>query len=649
VTDLQTTVEVNLRERHLRDLSDEEFVAEYGASRFTCGVLANRARYITEHICTDLLYRAFSPIISWNQDFAGAILGPPELGYPLAAVNKGNPGFLGTLSTGVKGMAMEFGIERMGPGDLVICNDPFRVGNHVNDMCFMRPVFRDGRLVTFLVIRAHQLDIGGTVPGGFGLMKMNVYETGLVMAPQLMFKADEPVRETIKMMLDNTRFGEMILPDFFTIRSCLALGEQLVQETLDHYGVDAWTGAIRYNLDASAESMRRAIATLPDGEYEGEDVIDSDGVDADEEYRVHVKLIKRGDQLEVDLSGSSRQSRTALNATSLDAQTGVGIALKLLLDPTSPFTSGLYRDIDIAIPQGTVASARPEAGVMFFWEPETSLINALGRALAEPLGARAVAGSYGSTNLHTGQGVTSDGTPWFTAAELEAAYGAWGATDAGDADSHSSIFYLNMKITPTEEIEQRVPVLLMAREYLPDTGGPGTHRGGAGFRKDSLFLADGDHYLVPLHYRRPSGYGVHGGKEGRVGGAWFFENDQVEKPVADYRVPDVDDYAGAAVVSGVVDEQGRLDDDGDFAFFGRRAIWSEPAGSLLRWVTNGGGGWGDPFERDVDAVVRDVRDGYVSIAGAERDYGVAITGDPHNDPEALTVDLEATRRLREAR
>jgi N-methylhydantoinase B len=634
------------RERELRDLSEAEFVAEYGADRFTCGVLANRQRYIADHICTDLLVRAFSPIISINQDFVGGVLGPPEQGFPLTAVNKGNATFLGTLSTGVQSAVREFGMENLGPGDLLICNDPYRVGNHVNDMCFVRPVFHQGEVVSFVVIRAHQLDMGGTVPGGFGLMKMNVYETGLVMGPQLMFKAEEPVKPTMRMLLDNTRFGETILPDFFTIRSCLALGDRLIQASIERYGLEAWKGSIRYNIDSSAESMRRAIASLPDGDYEGEDVMDSDGVDAEEQYRVHVKLIKRGDRLEIDLSGSSRQARTSLNATMLDCQNGAALGLKLVLDPLTPFTSAMYRHIDVAFPEGSILSARPEAAVMFYWEPIDALINAICAALEEPLGSRAVGGAYGSTNLHTGAGLTADGDEWFTAAELEASHGAWGATDAGDGDSHSSIFTLNMRVVPAEDVEQRVPALVMAKEYLPDTGGPGIHRGGAGYRKDSLFLADGDHYLVPLHFLTASGNGAYGGADGRVGGAWFFENDDADRPLAQYRVPGEDEFDGSAVVSGVVDSEGRLDSEGDFAFFGRRPIWSENRGSTLRWVTNGAGGWGNPFEREIEAVVRDVRDGYVSLAGAERDYGVVITGDPHHDPEGLQVDQEATEKIR---
>jgi N-methylhydantoinase B len=646
MTDVISAVDVDLR-----DLREDEFVARYGAGRFTCGVLASRGRYVAEHISTDLLHRAFSPIITFSQDFTSAIVGPPEQDFPLAAVNKGNVIFLGSLSTGVRATVQEYGMERLVPGDLLICNDPFRVGNHVNDLCFIRPVFHAGEPVSFVVIRAHQLDMGGTVPGGFSLMKANVFENGLVLGPQLLFHRDEPVKEVMRTILDNTRFGETLLPDFHTIRSCCELGEQLIQETIERYGVEAYKGAIRYNTDACAASMRRAIASLPDGDYEGTDAVDSDGVDTDEEYRVHVLLRKRGARLEVDLSGSSRQSRTSLNGTALDAQTAVALAVKLVLDPWTPFTSGIYRDIDVVVPPGSVISARPDAAVMFYFEVQSVLINAILRALEEPLGSRAIGGAYGSTNLHTGQGLNPDGTPWFSAAELEAQYGAWGATDAGDGNNHSGLATLNMIMPSIEEIEPRVPAMILHREYLADTSGPGTHRGGSGLMKQSLFLSAGDHYLVPLHYRTPSGSGVHGGGDGRAGGAWFFEDQESDDrtPIGDFHVPEPDEFAGATPVAGVVDpDTGRLDPTGEFAFFGRKQVWSERRGAVLRWITNGGGGWGSPFARDPEAVLRDVRDEYVSVEGARRDYGVVILGDPISDPEGLAIDLEATAALRRA-
>lgn len=636
-------------ELDLRALSEHAFAVRYGADRFTCEVLANRARYVAEHICTALLHRAFSPIITFSQDFVGAVIGAPGQGYPLVAVNKGNVIFLGSLSTGVRTTVVEFGLERLEPGDVLICNDPFRVGNHVNDMCFIRPVFHGNVIVGFVVIRAHQLDMGGTVPGGFSLLKANIYENGLVMSPQRIFHRDEPVKETMRTIIDNTRFGDTLLPDFHTIRACCALGERLLTESIDRYGIGAWTGAMRYNIDAAAAAMRTAITSLPDGCWTGEDWIDSDGKNADTAYRLHVTVTKRGARLEVDLSGCSRQAQTALNATALDAQTAVALALKLVIDPHTPFTSGLYRDIDVVIPPGSITSAAPDAAVMFYFEVQSALVNAMLRALAAPLGPRAIGGAYGSTNLHTGEGRNADGTPWFSAAELEAQYGAWGATDAGDGNNHCGLAMLNMIMPSVEEIEPRVPALIMDREYVPDTGGPGEHRGGAGLVKQSVFLSPGNHHLVPLHFRTASGSGVCGGGDGSAGGAWWIVPVNERCTVNLPSVPAADDFRRATPVAGVVDPQSAcLASHGEFAFFGREAVWQMDRGAVLRWRTNGGGGWGDPYARDPEAVLDDVRNEYLSVSGARRDYGVCILGDPQEHPEGLTIDPTETDRLRRA-
>ncbi|MGE0861678.1 MAG: hydantoinase B/oxoprolinase family protein [Gammaproteobacteria bacterium] len=634
----------------LRALSEQEFIQRYAASRFTCEVLANRARYVAEHICTALLHRAFSPIITFSQDFVGALIGAPEQGYPLTAVNKGNVIFLGSLATGVRDIVREFGLERIEPGDLLICNDPFRVGNHVNDMCFIRPVFHARAVVGFVVIRAHQLDMGGIVPGGFGLRKFNVYENGLVMSPQRLFHRDQPVKEAMRTIVDNTRFGDLLLPDFHTIHACCALGERLVAESVERYGPEAWAGAMRYTVDAAAAAMRAAIAKLPDGEWSGADFVDSNGVD-DVAHRLEVTLRKRGARLEVDLGGSSPQARTALNATALDAQTAVALAVKLALDPHTPFTSGLYRDIDVVVPAGSIVGAAPPAAVMFYFEVQSALVNAVLRALAAPLGPRALAGAYGSTNLHTGEGENADGTRWFSAAELEAQYGAWGATDAGDGNNHCGLAMLNMIMPSVEEIEPRVPALISAREYRPDTAGAGRHRGGAGLVKQSVFLSPGEHHLVPLHFRTASGHGVCGGADGALGGGWWLDlaQDVGERALDGARLPALDEYRGATPIAGYVDPRTAAPAvDGEFAFFGREAVWRRERGAVLRWHTNGGGGWGDPYTRDVEAVLRDVRDEYVSIVGARRDYGVCVLGDPASDPEGLTIDHAATARLRAA-
>ncbi|WP_370182232.1 hydantoinase B/oxoprolinase family protein [Rhodococcus wratislaviensis] len=633
----------------LRDLTDAQFRELYDCDRFTATVLSNRLSYSVQHVVTGLLHRAFSPIIALSYDFAACICAPPEQDYTMSAVTSGLSVFLGTMSDGVRVAVEEYGPERLVPGDLLICNDVYRMGNHPNDVCFIRPVFHDEKIAGFMVLRAHQLDIGGDVPGGFSGTKRNVYENGLVISPRLLYHAGEPVRETFSMIFDNVRMPELLLPDFKTIQGCCTLGEQLIHETIERYGIEAYLGSLRYACDASAESMRHAIASIPDGDYEGAGSVDADGVDADEEYVIKVALRKRGTKVEVDFSGSSRQARTSINAGALDAKSAIGVGLKMLLAPGSDFTSGTFRDIDLVIPPGTITSALPPDGAIFcYWEIEAVIFTVLLRALEPVLGANAIGGDFGSTNVHNANGVGPDGTPWFCSAMAGGENGPWGASQVGDGDSCSCNYLLNIMSPSTESLEVDFPLRIMRREYIPDTAGAGLNRGGAAIARDIQYTQAAQHQTMPLRFRRPSGIGVHGGHDGALGGVWIFGQDGAPTSGTGILV-DSDDsvYTDSVAVAGTLNPQTQVPDvDGSYFYFGQTPIWTTKPGATWRYLTNGGGGWGDPLERDPERVKLDVRDGYVTIAGAERDFGVVITGDPHFDPEGLHVDVEATRQRR---
>jgi N-methylhydantoinase B len=635
----------------VRDLSDEEFESRYACDRFTATVLGSRFRYVVQHMCTGLLNNAFSVILRDWYDFAATIAGPPEHGYSMPAMSNSLVLFVGTMTDAVRSAVVEFGPENLHEGDILMVNDPYRIGTHVNDVCFIRPIFRDGKIVAFVNLQAHMLDMGGVVPGGFAGTKTDVFVNGLVISPQLIYRGDVAVKSAYSLIFDNARFGGLLLPDIKTICENLRLGERQLGETIDRYGLDAVHGAMRYACDISAETMRQAIAdSLPDGVYEAEDKLDADGIADDEEYVLRVKITKKGHRVEVDLSGSSRQARTSINAGWLDTKTGIGVAFKFLFDPISPFTSAAYRDIDIVLPEASIANAYPPEGAIFlYWESSLTLLNATFRALGQALGERAIGGDFGSLSIHNANGVLEDGTPWLSVAQTGGEHGPWGATAAGDADSYQ-VFYLANNIDPaTEAIEADIPAVLLRKEYGPDTGGAGYNRGGAAVLKDTMFVREAQHFAMPLHLKRPSGTGVNGGEYGKVGATWVIEPDKFDVR-EQQRLPSTgaDLLREAIPIGGVLDPETHLPDpDGEFFYFARVPIWNTKAGTIFRYLTNGGGGFGKALEREPERVKTDVRDGYVTIEGAARDYGVIIVGDPENDPEGLQVDLEATAKRRE--
>ncbi|HTX07846.1 MAG TPA: hydantoinase B/oxoprolinase family protein [Solirubrobacteraceae bacterium] len=635
----------------LRELSDDEFAARYGCDRFTASVLSSRYRYIIKHMCAHLMTNAFSPVLREWYDFAATISGARDLDYPMAAVSDSLMLFSGTMSEAVRNTAEEFGPDELDPGDVLMCNDPVRTGTHPNDVLFSRPVFHDGLLIGYVSIQAHMLDMGGTVPGGFSPNKQTIYENGLVIPPMLFCHRDQPVRPAFSLILDNARFGEIMLPDFLSILADLRLGERLLLDAVDRYGLDAHRGSLRYVTDVSAEAMRAAIAAVPDGVYEGEDMIDCDGIDDSEQYVFRAAVKVAGDRVEVDFSGTSRQARTCINSGWLDTRMAVAVALKFLLDPITPFSSGVYRHIDIVLPPATIACAMPPDGaIMLNFEASEAVLNAIFRALARALGPRAVAGDLGSGMAHACNGLRGDGSVWATVGSCGGENGPWGATSTADGENSLTLYLSNCIAPSVEQTESDVPVLVTRREYAIDTAGPGTHRGGAATQRDTVWLTDGDHYPNVMHVRRPSGFGVNGGGDGTGGAVWLWpaSGTDGEPPPAGFTETDPETYAVAEPVAGIVDPDTHvLDPDGTYFHCGRRPVWRISPGSVFRYQTNAGGGWGDPFRRPAERVLRDVRDEYVSVGAARDLYGVVIVGDPVGDPEGLRIDQAATDALRD--
>lgn len=639
-----------LDEIPLRDLTEEQFLVRYRTDRFTASILASRMRYVVKHMSTVVLTTSFSMILRDWYDFAVTISGPRELNYPMSTGSDSLSIFMFTMPEGIRNTIEEYGPENIRPGDVIIANDPYRIGLHVNDVSFIRPVFYRGKVISFVTIRAHQLDMGGVVPGGFSGTKQNVYETGLVIPPTLLYREDKPVRSAFNFIFDNARYGDLLLPDMKSLYQSLLLGERLLLESIDRYGIDAYLGAVRYCTDISADAMRDAIRTkIPDGVYVGEDMLDADGVDDSREYRVRVSLTKVGDKLEFDFSGTSPQARASINCGPLDVKAAVGVALKMLIEQKTPLSSGCFRDIDIVIPPGTFCSATPPHGPIFmYWEPSFAILTAIYCALADALGEDAIGPDFGSMMVHNGSGRRKDGTPWISVATCGGEHGPWSATKAGDGDSYTVNHTGNNLDPAVEAIESEIPGVIMRKDYVTDSGGPGAFRGGAAVLRDTYWLSDGDHRQTSLHAKSASGIGVHGGRSGTAQACWMFLPDAYDVRVAGAPLPqDGDIYRNAVPVAGMLDpETKQLDPDGHYFYFAAQPVLHAPVGTTLRFRTGGGGGWGDPLDRDPEMVKRDVRDEYVSIAGAYRDYGVVITGDPQRHPEHLVIDRAATEKRR---
>ena len=455
-------------------------------------------------------------------------------------------------------------------------------------------------------------------------MSQSLWEDGLVLTPMLLYSEGQPVRSTFSLIAANTRWPDVIMADLQVIRSSLDLGEQLLMESIERYGIDAYLGAIRYACDVGSETMQRALGVLPDGTYDGELVLADDVQNHGQSNIVRVRVFKHGDRFEFDFSGTSIQSASSLNSSWLDAKTGVTIALKLLFDRTSVPNSGSLRNFDFLLPPGSILNATPPAATMYYCSIVDAVMKATIDALNPAIGVDAIAfdtpmGGGG----HRASGRTADGTPWeVTTAEGNIANFPKGATRNGDADSFGLLAWMNMPALSTEVIELANPLVILEAEAVPDSSGAGYHRGGAGMATTIQYMHGGTHHdsIARSDSHAP---GARGGSAGRPTQVRVFEARGEESQLGTLPAQSATWHD--------------LPSDG---------VMACGPGVAFRRVMAAGGGWGDPLDREPERVVRDVRDGYVTIDCAASNYGVVVIGDPHRDPEHLAVDEDATAELR---
>jgi N-methylhydantoinase B len=411
VRDEVALIDQNVAPTSLRNLPPTDFEDRYGCDRFTAGVLVNKFDFIIKHMVTQVLRTAFSPIVRNSADLAATLNGPPDSGFGVVAVSNTLPLFVGSMSDGVRIALEEYGLASLKHGDVIMVNDYYRVGTHLNDMLFVRPLFSGAELIGAVAIRAHQVDMGGVRPGGFDPTKADVYEDGLVVPPMLLFDSGRPVRSSFALLMANTRFS-IIAPDIHSIRAALELGAKLVDESIARYGLDPYFGAARYACDASAEAMRIALVGVPDGVYDSEEFVDTDTM-SDAGIVIRLRLIKCGARAEFDFSGSSVASQCAMNASWADSKSAVVMALKCLIDRRTRYTSGSLRDIDIVLPAGSVMNPLPPHSCMYYQEIVQPMIYAVWKALNPVLGPAGIGGEAPVfTFMPTGRG--ADGRAWST-------------------------------------------------------------------------------------------------------------------------------------------------------------------------------------------------------------------------------------------
>lgn len=551
----------------------------------------------------NLMRTAYNPIIYEVLDFSVGLFN--ENG-DMVSQAAGLPIFLGNLTPSVKQIMEDVGTENMEPGDIYLINDTYSVGTHLNDVVACGPIFDDdGTLLGFAASRAHWLDIGAVSPGGWTTDTTEIYQEGIRMRSITLYKGGKPVRDTFQLLYDNVRYADSVLGDLRAQVAASHTGARRYRDLVQRYGRDTVRAAVAEMFRQAEAESRRLIAAIPDGTYYAEAFMDDDGVGT-RNPKVAVTVRIEGDHMTIDLTGSSPQVKGPINCGYAAALSGARIAFKAVTNPFSPVNEGTFANLDLVVPDDCMFNAKRPAPSAVYGLILMTLCDTIFKALSEAIPDRIPAAHYCDVSAHFLFGTDPrNGRPYL---HVEASGGGWGAASFRDGESTLiAIADGDTRNVPVEILENRFPLRVQRYALREDSGGPGRFRGGLGHYRDYLIL-DHDAALTTTQERsQMPAWGLFGGKSGAP-------NRVVINPGSPDEVV-IQKCTGHPV----------------------------PAGSIVSVQTGGGGGYGDPLERDPEAVRLDVARGYVTLEAAERDYGVVI------DPETLAVDEEATRARRAAR
>jgi N-methylhydantoinase B len=549
----------------------------------------------------NLMRTAYNTIIYEVLDFSVGLF---DRNGDIISQAAGLPIFLGNLGEAIKVVSRDVGLENYEPGDAYMINDTYTSGTHLNDMTVISPVFvKDGEeLIGFAASRAHWLDVGGRDPGGWLTDTTEIYQEGLRLRSVQLYEAGKPNRSIFQILRDNVRYADSVLGDLRAQIAAGRTGEQRFQAIVERYGLETVQACITQMHNEGEQTSRRAVAKMKDGVYTAEAFMDDDGVAVDQP-KVQVTVTIAGDEMTIDLTGSEPQCTGPINCGLAATISGVRVAFKCVTSPLTPVTEGDFRPLKIIVPDDSMFNAKLPAPSAVYGIILMTLCDTIFKALAEAIPDQVPAAHYCDVCAVFIYGVDPrTGRPYM---QVEPEGGGWGAFANRDGENVLiAIADGDTRNVPVEVLESRFPLRVERYEVRQDSGGPGKFRGGLGHYRDYLIL-DHDAFLTTVQERtKCPPWGLAGGKEAAV---------------------------NALIVNPDTPEAESI-----------KKVNAKPvkAGSRISVRTGGGGGHGNPFERDPELVRLDVVRGYVSQEAARQEYGVVLQLD------TLAIDVEETQRLR---
>ena len=562
-------------------------------------IIRNGVIAVTEEMKTNLMRTAYNHIIYEALDFTTGLFNARG---ETVSIGLGLPMFIRGMAETLKAKIAHFGIEGIEPGDILVTNDGYITGSHLNHVTLSLPIFHEGKLVAFACCMAHWLTIGGSIGG----MTTDIYSEGLQIPILKLQRAGELNQDLVDIIKMNVHLPDQAMGDLRAQLTAVNTGGRRFTELLDRYGQEEVLLAIDAIMDKSEKAARERTLSIPDGTYEAESFMDDDGIDIGKHIPIRVKIIIAGDKMTVDLSNVSAQVRGFYNSGPTTGYGASQVAYKCLTSPTDyPINDGSFRSLEVINPPGRVVSAVRPAPMRSWMTIPMTVVDTIFKALAPAIPDRVIAGHFADLGNATLFGfVPDEGRMIITSTGPIG--GGWGAklTEDGvsatvcinDGDTHNS---------PVELMETKYPIVYEKFGLVEDSGGAGRYRGGLGSESEVRLRKDLNlSTRIERMHCRP--WGLEGGKDGY--------GNRVELNMVGVKNPEM---ANAKVFTAQL-----------------------KAGDIFVVRGGGGGGFGPPWERPPEKVREDVRQGYVTLDSAKSNYGVVL------DPDTLEIDHNSSETLR---
>lgn len=534
---------------------------------------------VAEQMAATIWRTSYSTVIREMLDYSTALFDPAGR---IMAQSCRIPIHLNSMSRALRTTLDErFPLETWAPGDIVLLNDPYRGGQHLPDLMTFLPVYAGDHLLAICGTLGHHLDIGGMRPGSYAGEATEIFQEGLRLPPVKLAEGGRMSRTVLDILEANIRQPDKTLGDLRAQTAALEVGREALLEIVGRYGVPTVRACMAEAMASSERRMRAGLAAMPGGTYRFEWFVDDDGVEP-EPIAIRAAVTLGGGEATVDFTGTDRQRRAPINATLSSTESTVYYVILSLVDPTIPANFGCYRPITIIAPEGSVVNAQAPSPVVGRNAITHTIVNVLLGALSQAVPKAVTAAYYGMSNVHVFSGYESDGKRWIF---FDIEVGGWGARPTKDGPDCYSMGIHNLANTPIEMAEAIYPLRFHRYEFLPDSGGAGTYRGGLGVRRDIELLAERGTLDTQFDKFKFAPFGLFGGRPGAAGQLVLTSN-------------------GAAT-----------------SLASKTVNYPLKRGDILSMRIQGGGGYADPRRRDRRLIERDLREGKITLEAARREYG----------------------------